>query len=54
MLWLPNRPDLNPVDYKVRSVMQEKVYKGRIKDVDELCSRILTAWNKLDQCILIQ
>jgi len=42
-LWLPNSPDLNPVDYKVWSVMQEKVYKKWIKDVDELRSRILTA-----------
>jgi len=29
--------------------MQEKVYKGRIKDIDKLCSRILTAWDELDQ-----
>jgi len=26
-LWPPNSPDFNPVDYKVWSVMQEKVYK---------------------------
>jgi len=35
-LWPPNSPDLNPVDYKVWSVMLEKVYKKRIKDIDEL------------------
>ena len=35
-LWPPNSPDLNLVDYKVWSVMQEKVCKGRINDVDEL------------------
>jgi len=35
-LWPPNSPDLNPVDDKVRAVMQEKVCKGRINDVDEL------------------
>jgi len=27
----------------------QKVYKGQIKDVDELRSRILTAGDKLDQ-----
>ena len=32
--------------------MQEKVYKGRIKDVDELRSRILTAWDELDQRVI--
>ena len=29
----PNGPDLNPVDYKVCSVMQENVYKKRIKEL---------------------
>ena len=53
MLWPPNSPDLNPVDYKVLSVMQEKVrYKKRIKDTDELRARILTAWDEMDQCII--
>ena len=51
-LWPPNSPDLNPVDYKVWSVMQEKVYKKRIKDIDELRARILTAWDEMDQRII--
>jgi len=33
-------------------VMQEKVYKKRIKDIDELRARILIAWDKIDQCII--
>jgi len=24
----------------------------QIKDIDELCARILTVWNKMDQCII--
>ena len=32
--------------------MQEKVYEERIKDVDELHSRILTAWDELDQRVI--
>jgi len=35
-LWPPNNVDSNPMDYKVWSVMHEKVCKGRINDVDEL------------------
>jgi len=35
-LWLPNSLDLNPVDYKVWSVLQEQVYKVKVNDVDEL------------------
>jgi len=33
-------------------VMQEKVYKKRIKDIDELRARIMTAWDKMDQHII--
>ena len=28
-LWLPKCPDLNPVDYKVWSVLQEQIYRAR-------------------------
>jgi len=42
-LWPPNSPDLNPVDYKD---------KKRIKDIDELRARILTAWDEMDQRII--
>jgi len=51
-LWPPNSPDLSLVDYKIWSVIQEKVYKGRINNVDELRSRILTAWDELDQRVI--
>jgi len=32
--------------------MQEKVYKKRIKDIDQLRACILTAWDKMDQRII--
>lgn len=32
--------------------MQEKVYQHRIKDMDELRKRIITAWDELDQRII--
>lgn len=51
-LWPPNSPDLNPVDYKIWSAMEEKVYQQRIRDVDELRERILTAWDELDQRVI--
>jgi len=35
-LWLPNSPNLNPVDYKIWDILQERVYKAHIKDVCEL------------------
>ena len=39
-LWPPNSPGLNPVDYKIWSVMQEKVYKRHVNDMSELRERI--------------
>jgi len=38
----PNTPDMNPVDYKIWAVMQERVYEKRVNDVDELCQRLLS------------
>jgi len=50
--WPPNSLNLNPVDYKVWSVLQEQVYKVKVNDVDELCQRIQTVWDELDQHII--
>jgi len=52
VLWPPNSPDLNPVDYKIWGVLQERVYKTSIKDVDELRRRIDEEWDKLEQRII--
>jgi len=43
---------LNPVDYIVWLVLQEQVYKVKVNDVDELCQRIKTVWDELDQRII--
>jgi len=40
-LWPSNLPDLNLVDYSVWSVLQERVYRTKISDVDELKRRII-------------
>ena len=32
--WPSNSPDLNPVDYAVWGILQERVYRCRIRDVD--------------------
>ena len=52
-LWPPpNSPDLNPVDYKVSGVMQERVYKLLIQDVSELKQRLIEAWSAMQQCVI--
>jgi len=50
-LWPPNSPDLNPVDYKIWGLLQERDYKTSIKDVDELRCRIADEWDKLDHAV---
>jgi len=54
LLWPPISLDLNPVDYSVWSVLQEKVYKTRITDLDDLKHRIRirTEWAKLYHAII--
>jgi len=51
LLWPPNSPDLYTVDYSVWSILQEKVYKTRITDLDDLKHRIRTESAKLDHAV---
>jgi len=50
-LWPPNSPDLNPVDYSVWSVLQEKVYHTKILDVTELKRCIKNEWADLTHAV---
>ena len=43
-MWPANSPDLNPVDYRVWGVMQERVYRTPIRDVAELRQRLVATW----------
>jgi len=47
-LWPPNSPDLNPVDYKVWSLVQERVYQQPISNIDELRECIAAVWEAVD------
>jgi len=51
-LWPPNSPDLNPVDYKICGILQERVYRSRIRDVDQLKERLVEEWSRFDQKIV--
>ena len=52
MLWPPNSPDLNPIDYKIWGLLQQWVYTGKIQNVEELRQRIIEEWERLDQCVI--
>ena len=53
-LWYPNSADLNPDDYSIWSVglIQEKVYRSRIANVNELEMRLNDERGRFDQSIL--
>jgi len=51
-LWPPNSPDLNPVDYKIWSLVQERVYQQPISNIDELRERSVAVWEAVDQCVI--
>ena len=52
LLWPPNSPDLNPVDYHVWTVLEERVYRSRIRDVDHLRARLIEKWQHFDHVII--
>ena len=47
-LWPPNSPDLNPVEYKLLGLHQQRVYTRKIQNVEELQQRIIEEWEHLD------
>ena len=51
-VWPPNSPDLNPVDYRIWGVLQERVYKRKIRDVGHLKERLIEEWARFDQKII--
>jgi len=51
-LWPPNSPDLNPVDYKVWGTMQDRVYRAKVRDVDDLKQRLIDVWDSLEQSVI--
>src|SRR6218665_561410 len=51
-LWSTNSWDLNPDDYNIWSVGQEKVHRSRIAKVNELEMRVINEWERFDQSIV--
>ena len=46
--WPPNSPDLNPVDYAIWDILQERVYHCQI----HLKERLIEEWRRFDQNII--
>jgi len=51
-LWPPNSPDLNPVDYKIWGVMQQRVFQTKVQDVNDLERRLINVWADMQQSVI--
>ena len=47
-----NSTDLNPADYQIWGRLQERVYRNRIHDVDQLKSSLIEQWEHLHQVFI--
>ena len=53
-LWPPNSPDLNPVDYRVWGLMQERVYKTAVRDTADLKWRLIETWSSIPETVIYE
>jgi len=50
--WLPNSPDLNPVDCSIWDALQQLVYRQKIKDTDHPKQVLNSCWDMISQEII--
>ena len=53
-LWPPNSPDLNPVDYCICGLMQQRLYKTPVRDTIDLKKRLVDTWASIPQCVVVE
>jgi len=47
-LWPPNSPDLNPIDYKIWGIIQQRVQSTKVQDVKDLMQHLIDAWTEVE------
>ena len=47
-----NSPDLNPVDYRIWGLMQQRLYKTPVLDTIDLKKRLVDTWASIPQCVV--
>jgi len=50
-MWLPNSPDLNPIDYKIWVIIQQRVQSTKVQSVKDLMQRLIDAWAGVEENI---
>ena len=47
-----NSPDLNPVDYRIWGLMQQRLYKTPVRDTIDLKKRLVDTLASIPQCVI--
>jgi len=47
--WPTHRPDLNPLNYGIWSILEKRVFAVKIPDVEHLCDRLGNTWAGIKQ-----
>ena len=48
----PNSLDLNPVDYRIWGLIQQRLYKTAVRDTIDLKKRLVDTWASILQCVV--
>src|SRR5215469_8828939 len=51
-LWPPNSPDLNPLDYKIWGILQQRIYQRKVNNIEELKRRLIEEWCNIQQSVI--
>ena len=51
-LWPPNSPDLNPTDYKIWNIIQQRVYQTKVQDVNDLMQCLIDVWAGVEPSVI--
>ena len=48
-LWSPSSPDLNPMDFAIRSILERKACSSNDPNIGTLKNRLKICWNKISE-----
>ena len=51
-LWLPNSPQLDPIDYKIWIIIQQRVQSTKVQDVKDLMQHLIDAWAGVKESVI--
>jgi len=51
-MWPANSPDFNPVDYRVWGMLQERVYRVPIRNMNGLRKRLVATWAEFQHSVV--